>query len=143
MCGFTGFTGNIKNQKKIIKAMNEKIIHRGPDSDGFFMDENIALGFRRLIIIDLEGGSQPIFNEDKSKVIVFNGEIYNFESIKKELKKCGHKFKTNADTEVILHGFEEWGEKILDRLRGMFAFCIYDLNTNDVFILTFNVKTVK
>lgn len=134
MCGFTGFTGNIKNQKKVIEAMNEKIIHRGPDSDGFFMDDTIALGFRRLSIIDLEGGSQPIFNEDKTKVIVFNGEIYNFLEIKKELINLGHEFKTRADTEVILHGFEEWGEKVLDKLRGMFAFCIYDLNTKDVFI---------
>ena len=134
MCGFTGFTGNIKNQKKIISMMNEKIIHRGPDSDGFFIDSFISLGFRRLSIIDLEGGHQPIFNEDKTKVIVFNGEIYNYESIKKELQECGHIFSTKADTEVILHGFEEWGEKVLDKLRGMFAFCIYDLNTHDVFI---------
>lgn len=134
MCGFTGFTGKIKDQKKIIKTMNEKIIHRGPDSDGFFTDDYIALGFRRLSIIDLEGGHQPIFNEDKTKVIVFNGEIYNFQEIKKELLDCGHEFSTKADTEVILHGFEEWGEKILDKLRGMFAFCIYDLKTKDVFI---------
>ena len=134
MCGFTGFTGNIKDKNNVIKKMNEKIIHRGPDSDGFFINDDIALGFRRLSIIDLEGGSQPIFNEDKNKVIVFNGEIYNFQDIKEELLECGHKFTTKADTEVILHGFEEWGEKVLDRLRGMFAFCIYDLESKYLFI---------
>lgn len=134
MCGFTGFTGKYDKQKKIIKAMNNTIIHRGPDSDGFYVDDDIALGFRRLSIIDLKGGSQPIYNEDKSLVIIFNGEIYNFESIKEELVKCGHKFYTKTDTEVILHGYEEWGEKILDRLRGMFAFVIWNTKTKELFI---------
>lgn len=114
--------------------MNETIIHRGPDSDGFYIDDNIALGFRRLSIIDLDGGSQPIYNEDKSLVIVFNGEIYNFQDIKEELLDKGHKFTTKTDTEVILHGYEEYGEKILDKLRGMFAFAIWNINTQELFI---------
>ena len=134
MCGFTGFTGKIDKQKKIIKNMNNTIIHRGPDSDGFYVDDNIALGFRRLSIIDLNSGDQPIYNEDRSKVIVFNGEIYNFEEIKKELIKLGHKFTTKTDTEVLIHGYEEWQEKILDRLRGMFAFAIWDIEKKELFI---------
>ncbi len=134
MCGFVGFTGKNKNNEAIIKKMNKTIIHRGPDSEGFYLGESISLGFRRLSIIDLDGGSQPIFNEDKSLVIVFNGEIYNFAEIKKNLQKQGHKFQTKTDTEVILHGFEEYGEKILDKLRGMFAFAIYNIKENELFI---------
>ena len=125
MCGFVGFVDRSKNKKKIVKDMADKIIHRGPDSDGYYVDEDVALGFRRLSIIDLEGGTQPIYNEDNSRVIVFNGEIYNYKEIKEELLKKGHKFKTESDTEVILHGYEEYKEKILDMLRGMFAFVIW------------------
>lgn len=134
MCGFVGFTGKIKNKEKIVKSMNEKIIHRGPDSDGFYTDDNIALGFRRLSIIDLDGGTQPIFNEDKSLVIIFNGEIYNFKDLKEDLKKKGHKFTTKTDTEVILHGYEEYGTEILNKLRGMFAFAIWNIKTQELFI---------
>lgn len=113
--------------------MADLIAHRGPDSEGYYTDENIALGFRRLSIIDLNNGSQPIYNEDKSKVIIFNGEIYNFEPLREDLIKKGHTFTTKTDTEVILHGYEEYGEKILDKLRGMFAFVIYDKNTKELF----------
>ena len=133
MCGFVGFIDKQKNKKKIIKDMNDMIIHRGPDSEGYYIDDYIAIGFRRLSIIDLKGGDQPIYNEKKDKVIVFNGEIYNHEEIREELLKKGHKFKTRTDTEVILHGYEEYKEKILDKLRGMFSFIIYDINTKELF----------
>lgn len=134
MCGFTGFYDktNKKSKEKIIKKMAERIIHRGPDSDGYYFDDNIALGFRRLSIIDLEGGSQPIFNEDKTMVIVFNGEIYNYREIKEELLKKGHKFSTNSDTEVILHGYEEYRDNLFVKLRGMYAFIIYDIKNQEL-----------
>ena len=133
MCGFVGYINKEKDKKDNIKKMADLIAHRGPDSEGYYTDENIALGFRRLSIIDLNNGSQPIYNEDKSKVIIFNGEIYNFEPLRKDLIKKGHTFTTKTDTEVILHGYEEYGEKILDKLRGMFAFVIYDKNTKELF----------
>ena len=133
MCGFVGYINKEKDKKDNIKKMADLIAHRGPDSEGYYCDENIALGFRRLSIIDLEGGSQPIYNEDNTKIIVFNGEIYNFQELKKDLIKKKHKFKTNTDTEVILHGYEEYKEKILDKLRGMFAFAIYDKETKEIF----------
>lgn len=132
MCGFTGFADciNVSEKDIIIKKMADRIIHRGPDSDGYFTDSHVALGFRRLSIVDLAGGDQPIFNENKDKVIVFNGEIYNHKELRAELEQKGHIFKTNADTEAILHGYEEYGCDLFPRLRGMFAFVIYDLNTH-------------
>lgn len=133
MCGFVGFVDKEKNKKKIVKDMAELIKHRGPDSDGYFCDDDVALGFRRLSIIDLNNGTQPIYNEDNTKVIVFNGEIYNYQEIKEELIAKGHTFKTNTDTEVILHGFEEYSEDLLNKLRGMFAFVIYDTNNKELF----------
>ncbi len=134
MCGFVGFSGKLENKKRIINDMMGRIVHRGPDMAGDFTDENIALGFRRLSIIDLsDSGTQPMSNEDGSIVIVFNGEIYNFEELKKELIEKGHVFKCNADTEVLVHGYEEYGEKIVDRLRGMFAFVIWNRNTKALF----------
>ena len=131
MCGFCGYIN--KKEKDSIKKMNDAIIHRGPDDESYYKDDFIAMGFRRLSIIDLKGGRQPMTNEDDSMVITFNGEIYNFKEIKEDLLKKGHKFKTNADTEVILHGYEEYKEKILDKLRGMFAFAIWDKNNQKLF----------
>ncbi|MBR2708190.1 MAG: asparagine synthase (glutamine-hydrolyzing) [Bacilli bacterium] len=133
MCGFVGYINKEKNKKDNIKKMADLIAHRGPDSEGYYTDENIALGFRRLSIIDLDGGSQPIYNSDKTKIIVFNGEIYNYQKLRKELTKKGYKFQTKTDTEVILHGYEEYKEKILDKLRGMFAFAIYDTKNKELF----------
>lgn len=133
MCGFTGFTGNIENREQIIKNMMNKIIHRGPDSEGIHTDENVTLGFRRLSIIGLENGSQPMYNEDESVVIVFNGEIYNYENIKKWLIEKGHIFKSEADTEVLVHLYEEKGMDMLNDLRGMFAFAIYDMKKNELY----------
>lgn len=134
MCGITGFIDKkIKNKDKVIKDMADLIKHRGPDSEGYYTDENIAMGFRRLSIIDLDKGNQPIFNEDKTKVITFNGEVYNYQYLKEDLIAKGHKFTTNTDTEVILHGYEEYKEDILHMLRGMFAFVIYDINEKELF----------
>lgn len=134
MCGFVGFTNTKDNSNRIIEDMMDKIRHRGPDSGGKYTDEDIALGFRRLSIIDItESGDQPIYNEDKSKVLLFNGEIYNFQSIREELIAKGHIFTTKTDSEVLLHGYEEFGEKLLDKLRGMFAFVIWDTKTKELF----------
>lgn len=133
MCGFVGFIDKKKNKKKIIKDMADIIVHRGPDSDGYYVDEDCALGFRRLSIIDLSGGTQPIYNEDNSLAIIFNGEIYNYKEIKEELVKKGHKFRTESDTEVLIHGYEEYKEGVLDKLRGMFAFVIYDTRDKSLF----------
>ncbi|MCI9585018.1 MAG: asparagine synthase (glutamine-hydrolyzing) [Bacilli bacterium] len=133
MCGFVGYVNKEKDKKDNIKKMADLIAHRGPDSEGYYTDDTIAMGFRRLSIIDLNNGSQPIYNEDKTKVITFNGEIYNFAELRKDLEEKGHVFSTNADTEVLIHGYEEYAEGILDKLRGMFAFVIYDINTHEVF----------
>lgn len=134
MCGFVGFTNTKDNSNRIIEDMMDKIRHRGPDSGGKYTDEDIALGFRRLSIIDItESGDQPIYNEDRSKVLLFNGEIYNFRSIREELVAKGHIFTTKTDSEVLLHGYEEYGEKLLDKLRGMFAFVIWDAKTKELF----------
>ena len=133
MCGFTGFTGNLDNREETIEKMMNKIIHRGPDSGGIHSDENVTLGFRRLSIIGLENGSQPMYNEDGSIVIVFNGEIYNYEGIKEELIKKGHIFKSEADTEVLVHLYEEKGMDMLQDIRGMFAFVIYDMNKKELY----------
>lgn len=133
MCGFAGFTNNIKDDGSVLKLMMNRIIHRGPDSDGVYLDDNIALGFRRLSIIDLSEGDQPMFNEDKSLVLVFNGEIYNYKDLRAELLDAGHKFSNNSDSEVLLHGYEQWGEELVKKLRGMYAFVIFDKKDNSVF----------
>ena len=134
MCGFCGFVTKKSDKEKKVKNMMSKIIYRGPDSDGIYTDEDVALGFRRLSIIDLSEGAQPIYNEDKTKVILFNGEIYNYKSIREELEKNGHKFYTKTDTEVLLHGYEEYGVELLNKLRGMFAFVIWDTKAKELFI---------
>lgn len=133
MCGFVGFTNCIDDSNKALENMMNRIIHRGPDSGGSYIDGDIALGFRRLSIIDLEQGDQPILNEDSSKILLFNGEIYNFRSIREKLVEAGHIFKTKTDSEVLLHGYEEYGKNLLNMLRGMFAFVIWDKNTKELF----------
>ena len=134
MCGIAGFMGQVENRADVIRNMTEVITHRGPDSDGFFTDDNISMGFRRLSIIDLGAGHQPIYNEDKSLVLTFNGEIYNYKDLRKELIAKGHKFYTDTDSEVLVHGFEEWKEDMLPKLRGMFGFAIYKTKDNSLFI---------
>lgn len=133
MCGFVGFTGSVENNISVLRSMTDRIKHRGPDDADYYSDGEISLGFRRLSIIDLDGGRQPIFNEDKSKVLVFNGEIYNYRSIREELIKKGHIFSTETDSEVLIHGYEEYGEELLNKLRGMFAFVIWDKETRELF----------
>ena len=128
MCGFVGFSGIIDRREQILNNMMNRIIHRGPDMAGSYLDDEIALGFRRLSIIDLsEEAGQPIFNEDGSVVAVFNGEIYNFMDLRRELIAAGHTFRTQTDSEVLVHGYEEFGgDALVRRLRGMFAFMIWD-----------------
>ncbi len=134
MCGIVGFTNKINNSNKVIVDMMNKIRHRGPDAKGHYVDSDIALGHRRLSIIDVtSSGDQPIFNEDGSLVIVFNGEIYNYREIREKLIAAGHVFKTNTDTEVLIHGYEEYGEKLLNMLRGMFSFVIWDKKKKELF----------
>lgn len=134
MCGIVGFTNSITNADDVLGKMMDRIKHRGPDSEGKYIDDNIAMGFRRLSIIDLSDvGSQPIFNEDRTLVLTFNGEIYNFKELREQLVRAGHKFYTATDSEVLIHGYEEWGESLLDKLRGMFAFVIYNTVTGELF----------
>ena len=130
MCGFVGFSGRLEKRQEILEKMMSRIIHRGPDSAGEFIGDDIALGFRRLSIIDLDGGAQPIYNEDKSVVTVYNGEIYNFMELRRELEEAGHRFTTRTDTEVLVHGWEEYGERLIPKLRGMFALLVYDMKNH-------------
>ena len=134
MCGFTGFVGATDNREQILENMMNTIVHRGPDSSGSFIDEDAALGFRRLSIIDISAtGDQPLYNEDKTLVLTFNGEIYNYQELREELIEAGHIFTTHTDSETLLHGYEEWGEKLVDRLRGMYAFVIWDRRKKKLF----------
>lgn len=134
MCGIVGFIdqNNEALKKDIIKKMAERIAHRGPDYQGLYVSGDVALGHRRLSIIDLSTGNQPIYNEDKSILVIFNGEIYNYQELKEQL--TNHKFVTSSDTEVLVHGYEEWGYDLVNKLRGMFGFCIYDTKKQKLFI---------
>ena len=127
MCGFVGFTGMTNDREHDLSRMMDRIVHRGPDMGGMYFDRDVALGFRRLSILDLsEAGAQPMKSEDGNVVVVFNGEIYNFQSLRAELEAQGHTFHCGADTEVLVHGYEEWGDDLVYRLRGMYAFVIWD-----------------
>ena len=134
MCGLCGFTGSVSDRDKVLENMTDVITHRGPDSVGYYKDDGISMGFRRLSIIDLDNGHQPIYNEDKSLVLMFNGEIYNYRELREELIGLGHSFYTKTDSEVLIHAFEEWKEKMLMKLRGMFGFAVYNKNDGSVFI---------
>jgi asparagine synthase (glutamine-hydrolysing) len=137
MCGIVGILdlhGPRPIDRDLLSRMNDAQFHRGPDDGGIFVDPGIGLGFRRLAIIDLSGGAQPLFNEDHSVVIVFNGEIYNFKKLVPVLEARGHVFRTRSDTEVIVHAWEEWGPGCVDRLRGMFAFAIWDRRQQILFL---------
>lgn len=131
MCGIAGFIGKEKKKKELIKKMCDRMIHRGPDGEGYYTDSMIALGHRRLSIIDLEGGSQPMYSVDKNLVIVFNGEIYNYQELKEELRD--YPFTTNSDTEVLLAGYQAWGKDLPNHLRGMFAFALWDKENKTLF----------
>ena len=134
MCGIAGYISEKKPTKKIIKAMTDRIAHRGPDGEGFYLDDNIALGHRRLAILDLNTGDQPIYNEEKDVVVVLNGEIYNYQELREELKKKKHKFVTKTDTEVLVHGYEEWGHNLTKKLRGMYAFAIWNKKEQELYM---------
>src|SRR5271169_6362200 len=126
MCGICGVVGIESSgvSEPLVRRMMAAIIHRGPDAEGILIAPPVAAGSRRLSIIDLPGGSQPVWNETQTLAVVYNGEIYNFRELRKELEALGHKFCTNSDTEVVVHAFESWGEKCPEHLHGMFAFAI-------------------
>ncbi len=137
MCGFAGVVDTRDRRppdRRVLERMNDSILHRGPDAFGYHEEPGVGLAHRRLSIIDLSGGSQPLYNEDKSVVVVYNGEIYNFQGLVDELASLGHVFRTRCDTEVIVHGWEQWGERCVDRFRGMFAFALWDRNTETLFL---------
>jgi len=136
MCGITGFVNNSGRaaDRELLEAMNRAIIHRGPDEDGFYVKDNVGLAMRRLAIIDLAGGQQPIHNEDRTKWIVFNGEIYNYQELRKGLIERGVKLYTNSDTEAVVALYDEFGADCLEHLRGMFAFAIWDERDRSLFI---------
>ena len=133
MCGFVGYMNQPGIDPTVIKKMADRIIHRGPDDEGFYQDDVISMGFRRLSIIDLNHGQQPMTNQTNTKVLTFNGEIYNYLELREELQGLGYEFKTEVDSEVLIHGYDAWQEGLLDRIRGMYAFVIYDSETGEVF----------
>ena len=134
MCGFVGFANKIDNSNKVLCDMLDAIKHRGPDAEGTYIDDDIALGHRRLSIIDVsDTGNQPLYSEDGTKVLVFNGEIYNYMDIRNELISKGYKFRTKTDSEVLIHGYTEYGKDLLSKLRGMFSFVIWDKTKKELF----------
>ncbi|HKZ73103.1 MAG TPA: hypothetical protein VJ011_03510, partial [Steroidobacteraceae bacterium] len=137
MCGIAGLF-NLREaapiDRELLVRMTDRIRHRGPDDDGFHVEPGVGLGHRRLSIIDLSGGHQPIGNEDGSVVVVFNGEIYNFQELARELAAAGHSFRTRSDTEVIVHAWEEWGARCVERFSGMFAFALWDRKRQTLFL---------
>ncbi len=137
MCGIVGIFDQRSRSdvsRALLERMNERQFHRGPDEGGIHIEPGIGLGHRRLAIIDVSSGQQPLFNEDGSVAVVFNGEIYNFADLVPELEALGHRFRTRSDTEVIVHGWEAWGEDCVKRFRGMFAFAVWDRNKNTLFL---------
>lgn len=136
MCGIVGFVNKDGRpaEREVLEAMNRAIIHRGPDDDGFYLSGNVGLAMRRLSIIDLASGKQPIHNADRTKWIVFNGEIYNYQELRRGLEERGHEFYTRSDTEAIIHLYDEYGPQCLEHLRGMFAYAIWDESDRSLFI---------
>ena len=142
MCGIAGFVESadvgaprsLEASQELVRRMCQVIRHRGPDDEGRFVDEGIALGMRRLSIIDLSTGHQPIHNEDRTVWVVFNGEIYNFRTLRTELEAAGHRFATSSDTEVIVHAYEQWGTNAIARLRGMFALAVWDARSRQLLL---------
>ncbi len=136
MCGLAGLV-DLRGERPIdrdrLAGMSARLVHRGPDGDGLHLGPGVGLAHRRLAIIDLEGGHQPLFNETGRVCVVYNGEIYNFQELARELKARGHVFRTDCDTEVIVHGWEEWGEACVERFRGMFAFALWDDDSKTLF----------
>ena len=137
MCGIAGIF-DMREQRPVDEAllarMNQVQFHRGPDEGGVHVEPGIGLAHRRLSIIDLSNGRQPLFNEDATVAVVFNGEIYNYPALTDELRAAGHRFRTHSDTEVIVPAWEEWGEACVERFRGMFAFAVWDRNRRTLFL---------
>ena len=147
MCGICGqfnFGNHAPVRRADIEAMTRSIVHRGPDDEGYFLDGPLGFGFRRLSIIDLAGGHQPMSDQEETVWVVFNGEIYNFPEIKRELQSHGHLFRTNCDTEVIIHGYKQWGDEVLNRLNGMFGLAIWDVRRKRLVIARdpFGIKLI-
>ena len=137
MCGICGIFHSERTRRvnrDLLAGMSQQIVHRGPDDDGFFVEENVGLAMRRLSIIDIQTGHQPLSNEDGDVWIVFNGEIYNHQDLRKDLESRGHRYRTKSDTETIVHLYEEYGSKCVEHLRGMFAFAIWDRRKRRLFI---------
>ncbi len=130
MCGICGqikIASDEPVDQNTIRRMAQTIFHRGPDDDGYFFDRSLGFGFRRLSIIDLSGGHQPMADAEESVWLVFNGEIYNYQELRAELESHGHKFRTSSDTEVIIHGYKQWGNDVFNHLNGMFGVAIWDV----------------
>ena len=144
MCGIVGFVGRQGKKEEILDRMMDVIKHRGPDSEGKYTTSEVALGFRRLSIIDLESGSQPMFNEDGEIALIFNGEIYNSPELRERFQAKGHVFANRSDSETLIHGYEEYGEKLVHELRGMFGFAIWDNRKKRLFLARdfFGIKPV-
>lgn len=134
MCGIAGYVSHQTFAPEVLARMTRALSHRGPDAEGFYSDRQAHLGHRRLSVIDLAGSAQPLFNEDKSVALVFNGEIYNFQALRRELVARGHRFQTDGDSEVLVHAYEEYGQAMLEKLSGMFAFAIWDKNKESLFL---------
>src|SRR6266576_374648 len=136
MCGIAGFIGEDRGlaRPEDVRRMTDTIVHRGPDEEGIYAQGVVGLGIRRLSIIDLSGGSQPIYNEDGTVAVVFNGEIYNFPQLRQELEDLNHKFYTHSDTEVIVHLYEDLGADCISKLRGMFAIALYDMKRKSLLL---------
>src|SRR5580658_3225270 len=130
MCGICGqvkIAGDEPVDREMIRRMSRTMFHRGPDDEGYFFDGSLGFGFRRLSIIDLSGGHQPMSDAEESVWLVFNGEIYNYKELRAELEKFGHNFRTSSDTEVIIHGYKQWGTDVFNHLNGMFGIAIWDV----------------
>src|SRR5207249_11281581 len=130
MCGICGQFNFVRNEPvepEVIRRMADSIAHRGPDDEGYLFADSLGFGFRRLSIIDLAGGHQPMSDAEESVWVILNGEIYNFKELRAELEKSGHRFHTNSDTEVIIHGYKAWGTEVLNHLNGMFGLAIWDV----------------
>ncbi|MDD5673594.1 MAG: asparagine synthase (glutamine-hydrolyzing), partial [Chitinivibrionales bacterium] len=136
MCGIAGIAYHDRRpvSPELLRRMSQILAHRGPDDQGEFIAEGIGLSHRRLSIIDLKTGRQPLYNEDNSLVIIYNGEIYNYRELRRDLERFNHRFRTNSDTEVVLHAFEQWGPECLSTFNGMFGFAIYDIKRRELFL---------
>ena len=137
MCGIYGvlkLAGDLEPEKLGLPNSTGILKHRGPDDFGHFLDSYVYLGHRRLSIIDLDTGCPPVFSEDRSKCVIFNGEIYNSQDLREDLEGLGHRFSTRSDTEVIVHAYEEWGNSCVEKFRGMFAFALWDSKNRKLFL---------